>query len=231
MDRDLVVEAAAGESILRLPWFEDELFVGRRLPDIAEMPKPVRKLCVENYSGALAGERRRFTFISYGHAYTVDAVPVRGEGGPPESVLAIATPSPSSTRAAEAYEGLAGRLDRTAAAADERAGCSRHLGRSQAETAARRIAERAREDAARARANARRTRGGGPLSADSHAISPRETEVLDLASHGLNIAEIGEQLCISPATVKNHFEHIYVKLGVSNRVAAVAMGLRHGLIN
>jgi hypothetical protein len=91
-DRDLVVEAAAGESILRLPWFEEELFVGRQLPDLAEMPPPVRNLCVENYSAALAGERCRFAFVSYGHAYTVDAVPVRGDDGGTASVLAIATP-------------------------------------------------------------------------------------------------------------------------------------------
>ncbi|MEA2144690.1 MAG: hypothetical protein QOG59_277, partial [Solirubrobacteraceae bacterium] len=37
MDEDLVVRGAGGESILRLPWFDDGLFVGRQLPDIVEM--------------------------------------------------------------------------------------------------------------------------------------------------------------------------------------------------
>ena len=35
---------------------------------------------------------------------------------------------------------------------------------------------------------------------------------------------------MSPATVKSHFEHIYAKLGVSDRAAAVAYALRNGLI-
>ena len=73
---ELVVQAAAGESILRLPWFDDGLFVGRQLPDISEMPTTVRSPAVAHYRAALAGERGRFTFVSYGHAYFVDAVPV-----------------------------------------------------------------------------------------------------------------------------------------------------------
>ncbi len=77
MDQDLVVQSAEGQSVMRLPWFEDGLFVGRQLPDILEMPAEVRKLCIENYSAALTGERGRFAFVSYGHAYSVDAVPVR----------------------------------------------------------------------------------------------------------------------------------------------------------
>jgi hypothetical protein len=39
MDRDLVVVDANGTSILRLPWFDRELFVGRQLPDITEIPR------------------------------------------------------------------------------------------------------------------------------------------------------------------------------------------------
>jgi Bacterial regulatory proteins, luxR family len=38
------------------------------------------------------------------------------------------------------------------------------------------------------------------------------------------------RLLLSRSTVKTHFEHIYAKLGVSNRVAAVATALRAGLI-
>jgi hypothetical protein len=81
MDQDLVVQDADGESILRLPWFESGLFVGRQLPDILEMPAPVRQLCVKNYAAGLTGKRGRFSFSSYGHAYSVEAVPVRGVEG------------------------------------------------------------------------------------------------------------------------------------------------------
>jgi hypothetical protein len=36
MDHGLVVRGADGESILRLPWFEEDLFVARQVPDIVE---------------------------------------------------------------------------------------------------------------------------------------------------------------------------------------------------
>ncbi|HEX7300276.1 MAG TPA: hypothetical protein VF257_14865 [Solirubrobacteraceae bacterium] len=96
MSADLHVENAEGESILRLPWFEEGLFVGRQLPDIGEIPQPVRDLAVENYLTALTGERRQFAFASYGLAYTVEAVPVRSDDGRIEAVLAIARPAFSS---------------------------------------------------------------------------------------------------------------------------------------
>ena len=53
-------------------------------------------------------------------------------------------------------------------------------------------------------------------------LSEREIEVLRLAAEGLSGPAIAERLVLSPATVKTHFEHIYVKLGVSDRAAAVA---------
>jgi DNA-binding CsgD family transcriptional regulator len=62
-------------------------------------------------------------------------------------------------------------------------------------------------------------------------LSDRELQILRLASNGLSSRLIGEQLFISPATVKTHFEHIYEKLGVGDRTAAVAFGLRTGLIS
>ena len=90
MDRELVVRGAEGDSIMRLPWFEDDLFVGRPVPDIAEMPTHVRDLATRHYRAGLAGDRGRYAFVSYGHGYQVDAVPVRGEGGDVTGVLAIA---------------------------------------------------------------------------------------------------------------------------------------------
>jgi DNA-binding CsgD family transcriptional regulator len=232
MDRNLVCVGAEGESILRLPWFEDGLFVGRQIPDISEMPTPVRRLCVENYSAALAGERGRFTFRSYGHAYAVEAVPVHDESGGVEAVLGIATPAAPYGFAATAYDRTAERLERSAAQAEERAGLHRLAGRKDAEATERKAAHKAREGAERARGNARRLRlrsecgdcGAAP------SITSREAEVLQLASHGLTYGEIADQLAVSVATVRTHVENIYPKLGVSDKAAAVAVALRHGLI-
>jgi DNA-binding CsgD family transcriptional regulator len=64
-----------------------------------------------------------------------------------------------------------------------------------------------------------------------HPLTAREREVLGLAANGNSTREIAEQLFVSPATIKTHLEHIYEKLGVSDRAAAVAQGLRTGLIS
>jgi DNA-binding NarL/FixJ family response regulator len=61
-------------------------------------------------------------------------------------------------------------------------------------------------------------------------LTPRELEVLQVAAQGLSAKAIGAQLFVSPATVRTHLEHIYAKLGVSDRASAVAKGLREGLI-
>lgn len=61
-------------------------------------------------------------------------------------------------------------------------------------------------------------------------LSVREVEVLTLAARGLSVCGIAETLTISPATVKTHLEHIYRKLGVRDRTAAVANALRAGFI-
>jgi PAS domain S-box-containing protein len=69
--------------------------------------------------------------------------------------------------------------------------------------------------------------------ADPEAIAPltpRELEVLELAAEGHIGARIAGELWVSPATVKTHFEHIYSKLGVTGRAAAVAKAMRLGLI-
>jgi DNA-binding CsgD family transcriptional regulator len=65
----------------------------------------------------------------------------------------------------------------------------------------------------------------------SRPLSEREIEVLRLAAEGLSGPEIAERLVLGPATVKTHFEHVYEKLGVSDRAAAVAQALRTGLID
>ena len=53
-------------------------------------------------------------------------------------------------------------------------------------------------------------------------LTPRQHEVLLLVAEGLTIAEIAERLTISPGTVRRHLEHVFAKLDVRTRTAAVA---------
>ena len=64
----------------------------------------------------------------------------------------------------------------------------------------------------------------------SASLTPREVEVLALAADGLSTPALAQQLGLSSSTVKSHFKHIYTKLHVRNRAAAVAKGLRLGVI-
>jgi len=67
-------------------------------------------------------------------------------------------------------------------------------------------------------------------SSDTPALSEREREILSLTAQGKSFSEIGSALFISVATVKTHMQHVYEKLGVSDRAAAVAEGFRRRLI-
>ena len=60
-------------------------------------------------------------------------------------------------------------------------------------------------------------------------ISPRELEVLRLIARGMENAEIGESLSISPRTAKNHVSSILAKLRLPGRVQAATYAVRHGL--
>jgi DNA-binding NarL/FixJ family response regulator len=68
-----------------------------------------------------------------------------------------------------------------------------------------------------------RTPAGEPLSA-------REREVLALVAKGTSNREIARELFISEATVKTHLTHLYAKLGVNDRAAAVAAGYDRGIL-
>ncbi|MFF3162710.1 response regulator [Streptomyces sp. NPDC003273] len=68
-----------------------------------------------------------------------------------------------------------------------------------------------------------RAPGGEPLSA-------REREVLGLVARGTPNREIARELFISEATVKTHLTHLYAKLGVNDRAAAVAAAYDRGIL-
>ena len=61
-------------------------------------------------------------------------------------------------------------------------------------------------------------------------LSQRECEVLRLTADGFSSNQIAELLILSPATIKTHLRRLYHKLAVSDRAAAVAQGIRTGLI-
>ena len=62
------------------------------------------------------------------------------------------------------------------------------------------------------------------------SLSARELEVLDLVAQGLPNADIARQLFLSQATVKTHLVHVFDKLDVDSRTAAVAVARERGLI-
>lgn len=68
------------------------------------------------------------------------------------------------------------------------------------------------------------------MRAPATALSRRETEVLGLVAGGLSNQDISRHLHLSQATVKSHLVHIYTKLGVESRTAAVAAATTRGLI-
>lgn len=63
------------------------------------------------------------------------------------------------------------------------------------------------------------------------SLSDRELQILRLIADGATNRQVADHLFISQATVKTHVLHIYGKLGVNDRAAAVAAGFRRGLLD
>jgi two-component system nitrate/nitrite response regulator NarL len=61
-------------------------------------------------------------------------------------------------------------------------------------------------------------------------LTEREAQVLTLMSQGKSVPAIAAELVLGATTVKTHVGHLYEKLGVSDRAAAVAEAMRRGLI-
>lgn len=70
------------------------------------------------------------------------------------------------------------------------------------------------------------------LRATHHApaLTEREQQVLKSIADGKSLPQIAAELYLGVTTVKTHVQHLYEKLGVSDRAAAVAEAMRRGLI-
>ena len=66
--------------------------------------------------------------------------------------------------------------------------------------------------------------------AAADALTAREIDVLQLAARGSSNSEIAKELFVSATTVKAHLAHIYRKLGVNDRTAAVTTALERQII-
>ena len=73
-------------------------------------------------------------------------------------------------------------------------------------------------------------RPGGERPDAANALTRRELDVLRLMMQGLNTARAAEKLHVSPATVRNHAQNIFGKLGVHSRLEAVAYASKHRLL-
>jgi DNA-binding NarL/FixJ family response regulator len=77
--------------------------------------------------------------------------------------------------------------------------------------------------------------GGGDVTASSSPsglsrLTAREVDVLRLIAHGATNPAIAAVLHISIKTVHTHVSHILAKLACTNRTAAAAVAVRHGIV-
>ena len=142
-----------------------------------------------------------------------------GSGYPAGLAGGAIPPAARLLAAADSYQAmLEPRPHRPARSANEAAGelrCDARAGRLDPDAAA----------AVLAAAGHRVTR-----PANVAGLTAREIDVLRLAVRGLSNKQIAASLVVAPKTVGNHIEHIYTKIGVSNRAGAALFAMRNGLL-
>ena len=90
LDLDLQIVVSHGNTLNRLSWFSDEDFKGKTVgKELAEVPAEALRLSTQHYTAALQGIEGEFEFSDGGLEFAVKAVPIRGEDGEVESVLAV----------------------------------------------------------------------------------------------------------------------------------------------
>jgi DNA-binding CsgD family transcriptional regulator len=72
-------------------------------------------------------------------------------------------------------------------------------------------------------------KGVAPISQGA-PLSPRERQCLQLAANGMTSADIGNKLGITERTVHFHFSNLFSKLGVLNRLEAIATATARGIV-
>lgn len=72
-----------------------------------------------------------------------------------------------------------------------------------------------------------------PTSSNGNGVSPltkREAEILRMMASGANTKALADGLHVSPATIRNHAQNIFMKLDVHSRLEAVAWANHHRLV-
>jgi two-component system response regulator DevR len=108
---------------------------------------------------------------------------------------------------------------------DKEALTERYVGAIRSSIAGEVVLEGLPENALGAIANAMDSQAGA-----GRVVTERQRSVLALAAQGLTARQIATRLGLSERTVTTHLDHIYRKLGVSGRVAAISEGARLGLV-
>lgn len=65
----------------------------------------------------------------------------------------------------------------------------------------------------------------------AETLTAREIEILELVAEGARNKEIAKELWVTEITIKTHMTHIFEKLGVQDRTAAVTTALRRGILS
>ena len=73
----------------------------------------------------------------------------------------------------------------------------------------------------------------GPAAATgtAAALTPHQRKILQLLSTGMTTESLAESLHVSPKTIRNHLNNIFLRLGVHNRLEAVMSGIASGLLS